>query len=73
MPAPGRPRAAPENSNQVRIEPGVTQHVTLTLDKRSLAYWDVTSNNWRVDPGRFTVFVGDSSENSPLTQDFTVQ
>ena len=58
---------------KVRVDPGVTQHVTLTLDRRSLAYWDVDSSNWRVDPGKFTVFVGDSSENTPLTQDFTVQ
>jgi beta-glucosidase len=68
-----RPLKELKGYQKVRIEPGVTQHVTLTLDKRSLAYWDVTSNNWRVDPGRFTVFVGDSSESSPLTQDFTVQ
>lgn len=68
-----RPLKELKGYQKVRIEPGVTQHVTLTLDKRSLAYWDVTSNNWRVDPGRFTVFVGDSSENTPLTQDFTVQ
>ncbi|MGA9245113.1 MAG: glycoside hydrolase family 3 C-terminal domain-containing protein [Silvibacterium sp.] len=68
-----RPLKELKGYQKVRIEPGVTQHVTLTLDKRSLAYWDVTSNYWRVDPGRFTVFVGDSSESSLLTQDFTVQ
>jgi beta-glucosidase len=68
-----RPVKELKGYQKVRIEPGVTQHVSLTLDKRSLAYWDVAANNWRVDPGQFTVFVGDSSENTPLTQDFNVQ
>jgi beta-glucosidase len=68
-----RPVKELKGYQKVNIEPGVTQHVTLTLDKRSLAYWDVASNNWKVDPGQFTVFVGDSSENTPLTRDFNVQ
>jgi beta-glucosidase len=68
-----RPAKELKGYQKVHIEPGVTQHVSLTLDKRSLAYWDVASNNWKVDPGQFTVFVGDSSENTPLTRDFNVQ
>jgi beta-glucosidase len=68
-----RPMKELKGYQKVNIEPGVTQHVSLTLDKRSLAYWDVASNNWKVDPGQFTVFVGDSSENTPLTRDFNVQ
>jgi beta-glucosidase len=68
-----RPVKELKGYQKVRIEPGATQHVTLTLDKRSLAYWDTSSNDWRVDPGQFTVYVGDSSENTPLKQDFTVR
>ena len=48
------------------------QRVTLTLDRRALAYWDVNSNDWRVDPGQFKIYVGDSSADTPLTGDFTV-
>ena len=58
---------------KVRLGPGDTRHVSLTLDRRSLAYWSDQKNDWQVDPGRFTVFVGDSSENTPLTHDFEVQ
>jgi beta-glucosidase len=68
-----RPVKELKGYQKVRIDPGVTQHVNLTLDRRSLAYWDVASNNWKVDPGKFTVFVGDSSEDTPLTQDFEVK
>ncbi|MGC2211697.1 MAG: glycoside hydrolase family 3 C-terminal domain-containing protein [Silvibacterium sp.] len=68
-----RPVKELKGYQKIRIEPGVTQHVTLALDHRSLAYWDVASNNWKVDPGKFVVYVGDSSENTPLTQDFEVK
>jgi beta-glucosidase len=68
-----RPVRELKGYQKVSIEPGVTQHVTLTLDKRSLAYWDMNSNDWHVDPGQFTVYVGDSSDNTPLKQDFTVR
>ncbi len=68
-----RPVKELKGYQKVRIDPGVTQHVHLTLDRRSLAYWDTASNNWKVDPGKFSVYVGDSSENTPLTQDFEVK
>ncbi len=68
-----RPVKELKGYQKVRLDPGGKQHVTLTLDRRSLAYWDVASNNWRVDPGQFTVFVGDSSANTPLTKDFSIQ
>ena len=58
---------------KVRLQPGEKKHVTVSLDRRSLAYWDVNSNGWKVDPGKFIVSAGDSSENTPLTKDFTVR
>ena len=68
-----RPVKELKGYEKVRLEPGKKEHVTVKLDPRSLAYWDVNSNGWKVDPGQFTVFVGDSSANTPLTKDFTVQ
>lgn len=68
-----RPVKELKGYEKVRLEPGKSEHVTLTLDHRSLAYWDDASNNWKVDPGKFIVYVGDSSENTPLAQDFEVQ
>ncbi|QNI30295.1 fibronectin type III-like domain-contianing protein [Alloacidobacterium dinghuense] len=67
-----RPVKELEGYQKVRLNPGEKQHVSLTLDRRALAYWDVNSNDWRIDPGQFTVYVGDSSANTPLTTDFTV-
>lgn len=68
-----RPVKELKGYKKVRLEAGKTEHVTLTLNHRSLAYWDTASNGWKVDPGKFVVYVGDSSENTPLTQDFKVE
>lgn len=68
-----RPVKELKGYKKVRLEPGKTEHVTLALDHRSLAYWDDAANGWKVDPGKFVVYVGDSSENTPLTQDFEVK
>ena len=68
-----RPVKELKGYQKIRLGPGEKQHVSLTLDHRALAYWDTQKNDWQVDPGKFTVFVGDSSEATPLTADFTVQ
>ena len=68
-----RPEIELKGFQRVTLNPGETKHLSVKLDKRSLAYWDVKSNGWKVDPGTFVVSVGDSSENLPLKQKFTVQ
>lgn len=68
-----RPKMELKGFSRVMLQPGEVRHVTATLDKRSLAYWDVKTRGWKVDPGKFVVYVGDSSENVPLQQSFTVQ
>jgi beta-glucosidase len=68
-----RPVKELKGYKKVRLDPDKTEHVTLTLNRRSLAYWDTASNNWRVDPGKFVVYVGDSSEHTPLEASFEVR
>lgn len=68
-----RPAKELKGFEKVRLAPGQTKHVTLALDRRSFAYWSDAKNNWEVDPGRFIVYVGDSSEHTPLTQDLQVK
>lgn len=69
------PRPVKELKGFARVElnPGETQHLSVKLNRRSLAYWDVHSHAWKVDPGKFVVSVGDSSANVPLKQEFTVR
>jgi beta-glucosidase len=68
-----RPERELKGFERVTLKPGESRHVTVRLNRRSLAYWDVDSHGWKVDPGRFVVRVGDSAENTPLNQEITVK
>jgi len=68
-----RPAKELKGFEKVRLGPGDTHHVSVTLDRRSLAYWSEDKKGWQVDPGKFVVFVGDASDNTPLNQEFQVQ
>lgn len=57
---------------KIQLEPGKTRRVSLRLDRRAFAYFDEAAHAWRVDPGRFVISVGNSSENTPLTADLTL-
>lgn len=67
-----RPERELKGFEKVRLAPGETKHVTLNLDARSFSYWDSAAHKWTVDPGKFVVLVGDSSENTPLHGELTV-
>jgi beta-glucosidase len=67
-----RPTKELKGFQKVRLAPGEKQHVAITLDSRAFAYWSNARNGWQVDAGRFDIFVGDSSENTPLTAEVTM-
>ena len=66
-----RPERELKGFEKVRLAPGETRHVTLSLDARAFSYWDESAHKWTIDPGKFIIRVGDSSEdtvlNAPLT------
>jgi beta-glucosidase len=64
-----RPERELKGFAKVRLAPGETQHVTLTLDARAFSYWDTPAHKWIIDPGKFILRVGDSSESTPLHAD----
>ena len=70
---PSAKAARPERElkvfEKIHLAPGQTKHVTLTLDARAFSYWDEAKRGWTIDPGKFVLRVGDSSENTPLTAD----
>lgn len=74
-PSAGVPRPAKElkGFQKVRLQPGETKHVALHLDRRAFAYWDSAAHDWRVDPGRFVIHVGNSSTTTPLTADVSIR
>jgi beta-glucosidase len=67
-----RPERELKGFEKVTLAPGETKHVTLNLDARAFSYWDSTAHKWTIDPGKFVVLVGDSSENTPLRADLSM-
>jgi beta-glucosidase len=52
---------------KVRLDAGESRHVTINLDRRAFAYYNVENRDWTVDAGEFSVSVGSSSEQIELT------
>jgi beta-glucosidase len=67
-----RPERELKGFDKVKLAPGETKHVTISLDARSFSYWDEAKHGWTIDPGKFTILVGDSSENTPLHGELTI-
>jgi len=67
-----RPERELKGFEKVRLAPGETKHVTINLDARSFSYWDEATHKWTIDPGKFIILVGDSSENTPLRAEVTL-
>lgn len=51
----------------VRLEPGEFQRVEIAIAQDDLAYWSVRDHAWVVETGSYTVSVGSSSRDLPLT------
>lgn len=52
---------------KVALQPGESRQVTLTLDARSFAFFRTEAKHWLVESGDFTLRVGQSSADLPLT------
>jgi beta-glucosidase len=57
---------------RVAINPGQTVTVTFTVTADELYYFNETSSTYEVDPGKYIVQVGGSSNNLPLSGNFAV-
>jgi beta-glucosidase len=68
-----RPERELKGFEKVRLAAGETKHITLKLDARAFSYWDEKSSKWTIDPGKFVIHVGDSSENTPLSGEITLK
>ncbi len=48
---------------KVMIAPGTTATVTLTIPVKDLAYYDVKTSQWRIEPGEYKLLAGTSSKD----------
>jgi beta-glucosidase len=53
--------------SRVELASGETKHVAIPLDARAFAFYDVAGKHWQADAGTFSILVGDSSADTPLT------
>ena len=58
-----RPKKELKGFKKVFLKPGETQTVTLNLDRRSFAFFDEASGDWKVEPGEFELMLGSSSRD----------
>jgi beta-glucosidase len=61
-----RPVKELKGFSKVLLNPGETKHVSVELNRRAFAYYNVAKHEWTADPGKFQIYVGDSSEQIAL-------
>ena len=61
-----RPLKELKGFQKVFLKPGESKKVTITLDRRSLAYFNVATRTWDVAPGVYKILVGSSSQDIEL-------
>lgn len=67
-----RPMKELKGSAKVALEPGQQQDVTITIGKDALSFYDEMAQKWTCEPGKFTILVGNSSDNLKLKKQFTL-
>jgi beta-glucosidase len=63
----GEPPRQLKGFRKVELDRGTSEGVTIALDRRAFSYWDQRTGAWRVGRGCYTIAVGGSSRNLPLT------
>jgi beta-glucosidase len=61
-----RPAKELKGFEKVFLKPGEQKTITLQLNEDAFRYFDDRTNQWRMDPGMFTIRVGGSSRDLPL-------
>jgi beta-glucosidase len=68
-----RPSKELKGFSKVTLQPGETKKVTVPLDARSFAYYDVKDHAWIATAGKYGVIVGSASDKPELTGDVTLE
>lgn len=68
-----RPVKELKGFKKVVLNPGEEQRVTFVLDKSALAFYDIVTQNWIAEAGKFQVLVGSSSRDIRLVGGFELK
>lgn len=56
---------------KINLKPGQSETVTFKPQEEDLRYWNEENNGWKVAPGTYTLSIGNSSQNLPISYSFT--
>lgn len=68
-----RPEKELKGFTKVFLEPGEEKEVSVELDKRSFAFYNVEAHDWQVESGDFEILVGASSRDIRLSDTVCVK
>ena len=68
-------RAAQElkGFKKVFVKAGSSETVTIQIPVKELAYYDVAAKKWTVEPGKYTLNIGNSSRDLKFKLDLTIK
>jgi len=72
-PANGEPPRQLCAFGKVFLKPGETRQVHLTINPRSLSFYDVSAHRWKLAAGTYRILVGTSSGSLPLHRDIIIK
>jgi beta-glucosidase len=56
-----RPNKELKGFEKVDLLPGERKRVSIALDGRAFAFWDIDANAWAIEPGAFKIYLGASA------------
>jgi beta-glucosidase len=59
--------------SRVKLNPGETREVSVTVDPKYLSIFDEASDGWKLVPGTYAFMVGGSSQALPLSEKITLK
>ena len=68
-----RPEKELKAFKKVFLKKGTLQTVTIHLGKEAFCYYDVALHDWKLNPGSFTLYLGESSEDIVKTSAIAVK
>jgi beta-glucosidase len=68
-----RPVKELKGFEKINLQPGEKKEVRVILDKRDFSFWSPATKQWTVEPGKFEILVGSSSDSISGKMMLTIQ
>ena len=67
-----RPVKELKGFSKVTLKAGETKTVSMVLTRADFSFWDEKTKAWKAQPGKFTILIGNSSKNTPLSASYSL-